>query len=179
VATWNKLVARKFIAGSSLDPQKAISIPDPDLTGDLASVAQPRGFRPVFFPSTDVEATPLSAPPGIRIAFSGHQPETCDFLMQLIPVLTEQNYRFTFEYQTTGVKQKSGVRWKVLRATNDQNLQPDSAYLLSEEWHPGEVRFSTGNADLVRLVLAYARPAGTTRAEGSISMRKLRLEFAQ
>jgi hypothetical protein len=105
-------------------------------------------------------------PSELTFRFSGSQPETCVLLEQTI-CLAPRHFRLRFDYMT-GEAPAAGVRWSL----NDHDgpcIDP------SAEWKEGVFDMPRGNG-LARLKLFYRRDPGTTRSEGMIEIRNVRLE---
>jgi hypothetical protein len=105
-------------------------------------------------------------PSEVAFRFSGSQPETCVLLEQTV-YLAPRHFLLRFDYKT-GEVQAAGVRWSL-----DEHDGPpiDS----SAEWKEGLFDLPRGKG-LARLKLFYRRDQGTTRTEGTIEIRNVRLE---
>ena len=169
VEIWNALCRRRLVPFPPTDPAKGQTLTDGDFTVKPEITEAPRVFEWTMPPAAEIYATRLS--PGLRLSLSGNQPEKCELLAQSVPVSPNRAYRLRFEYQTASLPPKTGLHW------NAQETQSDLA--ASEEWRTSEMLFHSTSENLARLILAYARVPGTTRAEGSISIRGLKLEFAE
>jgi hypothetical protein len=105
-------------------------------------------------------------PSELIFAFSGSQPEACVLLEQTIS-LVPRHFRLRFDYMT-GEWATTGVHW-ALDDSEGPAIEPSS------EWREGA--FDLPRADGLRnLRLFYRREPGTTRTEGRIEVRNLRLE---
>ncbi|MGA3187339.1 MAG: hypothetical protein ABSF22_09525 [Bryobacteraceae bacterium] len=105
-------------------------------------------------------------PSELMFTFSGSEPENCVLLEQTI-YLVPGHFRLRFDYLTRDAP-AAGIRWS-LDKTEGPLIEP------SERWKEGafEVPRTRG---LAHLRLFYRREPGTTRAEGQIEIRNLRLE---
>jgi tetratricopeptide (TPR) repeat protein len=97
---------------------------------------------------------------------SGSQPETCVLLEQTI-CLVPGHFRLRFDYMTRDAP-SAGIRWS-LDKVEGPVLEP------SERWREGEFAVPRTRG-LAHLKLFYRREPGTTRAEGRIEIRNVRLE---
>jgi tetratricopeptide (TPR) repeat protein len=111
-------------------------------------------------------------PSELVFTFSGSQPEACVLLEQTIYVVP-RHFRLRFDYLTVessleGEPATTGLRW-ALDNIEGPRIEPSS-------------RWTEGAFDLPRarglrnLRLFYRRETGTTRTEGRIEVRNLRLE---
>ncbi|MBZ5724626.1 MAG: O-antigen ligase family protein [Acidobacteriia bacterium] len=106
--------------------------------------------------------------PALEVAFSGQQPESCEVLSHFAPLAIGGKYVLRFQYLTADLPKRTGLRWSVGEG-------PECEISSSEDWKDGTWRFqATGH--VTRLVLAYRRDLGTTRTEGTIQLRQIRLE---
>lgn len=160
---WNGLVSRNLVQSSLLDPEKGIVLTN----GQFVAMPLQHGFdwRMPFVPGAAVAW--MEAPGGLKISFSGRQPEQCALLIQRLPLLPGA-YRAEYEYRTSGIGDQSGVRWEMAGA--------QSAYLAGEGWKKETFRFcGPSSPALARLALAYRRPPGTVRIQGWLWLRAVRL----
>ena len=125
----------------------------------------------------------LTAPPGVltrwdpstlRFSFSGSEPEDCALLEQWAP-LAVRRYRLGFEYQTAGMPQPTGLRWAI--TPRDGAGYRSQGFDSAPTWQEGRWSFASGQAGLARVRLLYRREPGTTRAEGRLELRRVRLEM--
>jgi tetratricopeptide (TPR) repeat protein len=160
---WNSLCARNVI------PFSAVALDHPITNADFRVAPTSRGFDWRVPPGPDIVAERAS-PSGLRIDLSGKEPEQCELLAQIVPLSPGKTCRLRFSYLTSGFPAESGLRWRILSAA--------SPFLSSEDWQQRELTFSTGDATHARLSLAYSRVVGTSRLEGSITLRDIQMECA-
>jgi tetratricopeptide (TPR) repeat protein len=168
---WNALCRRKLLPYPALDPERSLSLTN----GKFASIPMLRGFDWRVLNTQAVGATRTESPPGLKFSLSGQQPEQCELLAQFVPSVPSRRYRFSSSYRTFAMP-SDGLRWMVLDAASGGILAA-SPYLSAEDWHTESLTFSSGNAALVRLVLACQRAPGTVRAEGAVWLRDVNLEL--
>ncbi len=126
-----------------------------------------------------VSVSRQETPPGLRLAFSGKQPEACELLLQFIPVQPDSGYEMTYTYRTSDIDPNTGISWQVLGGEKDQPLTTSES-LSSQNETTGRLFFKTApRQQLARLSLRYQRMPGTTRIEGYLVLRELRLKPAQ
>jgi hypothetical protein len=159
---WNRL--GKF---TILDPTHGLVLTN----GDFATSPSGAGFD-----------WRLTAPPGLlaqwnpstlRFLFTGSEPEDYELLEQWAP-LSVRRYRLSFEYQTAGTPASTGLRWAI---TPREGRGYDGPGLASAPtWQERRWSFAPRQAGLARVRFVYRREPGTTRAQGSIELRHVRLE---
>ena len=119
---------------------------------------------------------------GLRVTFSGRQPEDCEALVQLVAVHGLVPYDLSFVYRTQGLANARGIAWRITDAggnAGDGAMLGEGAVSASDTDATGRVSFQTRAAcRLVRLALTYRRAPGTTRPEGSLVLRKVTLKPA-
>jgi hypothetical protein len=172
VEIWNALAAERRIPLAPLDPARGLSLTN----GDFSVAPGSLGFDWRLPETQGITAAMEENPAGLRVSFLGEQPESCEALTQLLPVLENTDYEFRFTYRTSGISPGTGLGWRITDASGVRTIaEPES--LSSEEETPRSVRFRTPKGcDLIRLALAYRRVLGTTRIEGSIVLRNLRMD---
>jgi tetratricopeptide (TPR) repeat protein len=115
---------------------------------------------------------------GLRITFSGREPEELDALVQLIPLRNNQSYELKFAYRTEGIASGAGLHWRVVDPSHGAVLA-ESVSLASETTTEGRLPFDTPPlGSLMRLALSYRRAAGTTRLEGFLILQEVTLRPA-
>ena len=118
---------------------------------------------------------------GLRLTFSGGQPENCEPLVQLVPAQYGKDHELKFEYQTYGIAADSGLSWRITdHRSGDQNgsrILAETHNLSSERGESGTASFKApAGCQVIRVSLAYRRAPGTTRIQGSIVLRKVELD---
>jgi len=112
---------------------------------------------------------------GLRLTFSGRQPENCEFLAQLVPLAENLHFELSVAYRTGDIAAASGLTWRVSDAASGEALLATGS-LSSEDGERRSFRFRTPAAHtLARLALLYRRSPGTTRIEGYITIREVDL----
>ncbi len=173
VAIWNRLASRKLIPNRPLAPEQGVSLSN----GDFSLAPTLRGFdwRTNEMPGVSVS---LASPPALVVNFSGKQPQNCETAFQWMPLLPARRYELKFAYRTRDVVRGSGLAWTVtdVAAGAPWSVHPiDSP---AEDWKEDGFAFTTpGSAGIGQLQLNYRRSLGTTRIEGMLSIRNVRLEL--
>jgi hypothetical protein len=108
-------------------------------------------------------------PSQLDFAFGGAEPEACILLEQAVP-LDANRYRLRFEYSTPGMPSLAGIHW-ALEGKESPVLDSSSV------WRTGEWIFQSQKPGVAHLTLVYRRELGTTRAEGHLEIRNVRVEI--
>jgi len=170
VDVWNTLCNRRLLPYAPLDPARA-----PLTDGSFNSVSGD-GFAWRIAPGLAVTIGRNPSPRYLWINFSGDQPETCEPLLQYIPVTPGASYRFGFQYHTSELPAASGLRWRVSDGRTGADLAPKSPWLSSTDWKPAEIEFRAPASGLVCLRLSCQRQPGATRIEGDVELRHASVE---
>lgn len=169
LALWNALVRRNLIGYAPLDPARGPLDPAFEYPPTGA------GFDWRLAPAPGIE--PSLDRPGLRLNFTGDQPEACEPLWQYTVLQPAAHYRLTFQYATTAIPPNSGLRWRILDLTAQPAVIAQSEILSHQDWTQATLLFPTPPAlRLARIELSYRRATGTVRIAGSISLRSLTLE---
>jgi tetratricopeptide (TPR) repeat protein len=179
LTAWNGLCGRKLIPYDVLEPGRGISLTN----GAFQSEFLGMGFD-WRSPATSGVSTLRQGPPAaLRIIFSGKQPERCEVLQQLLPLLAGTGYRLYFEYQTSGINPQTGLQWRAFDAWSRAEVPVVSPHLASQNWTSATASFTVTrvppNPRALLLALTYVRAPGTTRIEGNVWLRNVRLEVAR
>jgi hypothetical protein len=163
---WNSLADRHRI------PFGGVGGNSPGVTnGDFAIAPTSHGFDWRLPATEGVSASREERPAGLRLTFSGEQPESCGLAAQIVPVREETAYDLTFIYRTSGIGPETGLKWRVMDAVGGGMLA-EGGSLSSEEEGRGAVRFRTpAGCRMARIVLEYRRALGTTRVAGFVVLR--------
>jgi tetratricopeptide (TPR) repeat protein len=179
LTAWNVLCGRKILACNVLDPRRGISLTN----GAFQSEVLRMGFDWRSPPTSGVTTVQQGSPAALRITFSGKQPEQCEVLQQLLPLLAGTGYRLYFEYQTSGIKPETGLQWKAFDGWSGVEVPVVSPHLASQQWTSAAASFTVPivppNPRVLLLALTYVRMQGTTRIEGEVRLRNVRLEVAR
>ncbi len=121
---------------------------------------------------------------GLRVTFSGREPEDCEVVVQWVPLPAQQagqmpgkmHYQLSYEYRTRGIAGGVGLTWRITDPRGGAVLGEGES-LASDVDTEGRSRFEVPPAcRLVRLALRYHRTSGTTRLEGVLVLRKVGLK---
>jgi hypothetical protein len=124
---------------------------------DFALAHVGHGFDWKFGDSSGIGYTVLDMPAGLRISFSGMQPEEYVLLQQHLDV--RKGKRYLMRWEASGIS--SGISWR--------------AGGVSAPVQAGQLAF-VAMRDGDAIELAYARPVGEARAEGSMELRHISVE---
>jgi tetratricopeptide (TPR) repeat protein len=101
-------------------------------------------------------------PPGLRIHLSGHQPEACELLRQIIGGLRSgERYSLRWEASTQNLTSPNGLEWLV--ANRAAPLEASQGVF-------------TATSTTAVLVLVYRRPPGEARAQGFVDLRHVTVD---
>jgi hypothetical protein len=170
VAVWNRLADAGHTGTEPLDPVEGRSTTN-------ASLLQlpPRGFN---WRSANLTGATLifRSSGGLRIEFSGDQPENGDVLFQWLPVEPEQDYKLRVRYASNNIHQATGLRWSVQESESGADLSGGQAVLAPVAEGTAEAKFrSPAQVRLLRLTLTYARVPGTVRIDGDVTLHEVRV----
>lgn len=175
VGVWNRMCERRLVPFDPLEPARGLSLTNPSLRRPFLE----RCFDWRVSAPAEVSVFALSDDGGLKVAFSGRQPEGFEILTQYMPVEPGRRYRVRFEYRTQDIAPASGLGWLVVPASGSGQPAGRSAALASQEWRWEQFEFSAPPAaSIVRLVLQYRRAAGTTRGEGWLLLRRVQCGLA-
>jgi len=163
VRTWNALATRGLIGLPPLAPDAGRVLTN----GDFSAPPLGRGFDWRFHRHEGVSVARTSASPGVRLVFSGRQPEDCELAAQFLPLRPGTAYRLSYRYRTAGVPAAGGLEWRVSGVR--------SAPLSSPEWRDESLEFVAAASAPRGLSLHYRRAPGTTRIEGELWIAQVRL----
>ena len=144
--------------------------------GEFGSPPSSRGFDWRVAPVEGVSVSQEEH--GLRVTFSGHEPEECEALAQLVPLKENTRYELKFGYRTSGLGTGQGLGWRVTDE-NSGSVLSEGSVLASEADQEGRLNFETPReCRLVRVALRYQRSPGTTRIEGFLTLRSVQLKAA-
>src|ERR1035437_2116001 len=108
---WNGLAERHRI------PFGAVSGTGPAVTnGTFSTAPSSHGFDWRLPVMEGVGPSSEERPAGLRLTFSGEQPESCEVLAQFVPLREGTAYELKFAYRTPGIRPGTGPRWRVVDA---------------------------------------------------------------
>lgn len=171
IRIWNQLAEQRRIPYAALAPGAGRSLTDGDFT--VPPTAQ--GFAWRLPDAAGVTTLLDEQPAGLRISFSGRQPENCDLLTQILPVMKNSSYQLRFWYRTSGIEPETGLGWRITDLHGASVIAQGKSLASESEKEDGLAFTTPAGSGLVRLTLTYRRALGTTRIEGFLVLRKLRL----
>jgi tetratricopeptide (TPR) repeat protein len=176
---WNRLSQAGLIQYPTLDPSRGRVLTNGNFLRVPLGMAFDWGLPPA--PGVDGSVESAQGKPHLRFRFDGAHPEATDLLTQWAPVEERRTYRLSWRYTTEGLPGDTGLYWRMEDPTTPGSPLRAGAPLPAsrDEWREAQITFQSGpRTRLIRLVFAYRRSPGTTRAEGSISLRDLTLSPA-
>jgi len=174
IGVWNGLSAARRIPYGPLSPDVA------GVTNSgFSSTPTSQGFDWRVPDIGGVNVVREDASGGIRLIFSGRQPESCTLLSQFIPVRENAHYEMENLYNTSGIADRSGLSWNIEYTDVRRSTNTTAEIPSVEKGNALVLPFDTPTGcHLARLSLAYQRAPGTTRIEGNIVLRQVRLRRA-
>lgn len=169
VAVWNRLAVAGHTGTEPLDPVEGRSTTNAGLLQ-----LPPRGFN---WRSANLAGATLifQSGGGLRIEFSGEQPEKGDVLFQWLPVEPERDYKLRVQYGSNNIHQTTGLRWSVQGSESGVDLSGGQAVLAPTAEGTAEAKFrSPAQVRLLRLILTYTRVPGTVRINGDVTLHDVR-----
>lgn len=175
---WNSLAKKRLLDYPALQPEKGASMTNGGFETAFLSTAF--DWRLGQLPG--ILTRRGGSPPMLRLSFSGKQPETCEMLSEFVPLVPAKKYRLSIRYETNELERDTGLSWRVLDVLDGADLLEGTGQLTGKERVEGEEEFSfttPAETQLARVALMYQRVLGTVRITGSISLRNVRLSFAE
>jgi tetratricopeptide (TPR) repeat protein len=171
IEIWNRLgKARRIPFGELKSPEQAALT-----NGNFAVSPTSRGFDWRLPTIEGISAAREENPTGLRLTFSGQEPENVEAVLQFVPVQEGREYRIHFRYRTSGLAPRTGLVWRIATVGGTNLAEGNS--LSSDQEKEDEMVFRTPpGCGMVRIALGYRRSLGTTRIEGFIILREVRLQ---
>lgn len=171
-AAWNGLVSRHLLDAVQLPA--AGGVVDGEFTREPLNFGF--GWRVPVVEGVVVRALL----PGLRVSFSGKQPETCEPVFQYILLEPKRTYRLEYEYFTSDIPENSGLAWRVFDAASGVEFTRDAPGLAQPRPARQSLTFTTpAGVSGGRLALSYRRSPGTTRVEGWLQLQRVALRLAE
>jgi tetratricopeptide (TPR) repeat protein len=165
VGLWNAACRRGLLPYEVLEPDGGRLVTN----GDFRSPPRGAGFDWRILPVEGVVADVLPEGRGLRLRFSGRQPEHCELLAQYVPVRQGACYRLHSRSHTDDVSEESGLRWVISEAGSRRRLAVGP--LGADEEHGAATAFCAApGMELIKLTLRYDRTAGSTPLQGSVTL---------
>lgn len=162
-AVWHLLVSHNWAVADSTIPNNA----------SFARVPLPVRFDWSLPEYKGLHSWP--GPSGLRIEFSGNEPEDCLIAEQSV-VLNPGDYVLTFDARTADIPPSTGIRWQILDAKS-KFLLAQSSDLSKEQADKPEVEFTVPpESPLLTLRLGYKRTLGTVRISGTLNIESVHIQ---
>ena len=159
LVVWNQLCQRRLLPYPPLDPSTGKIVTNGDFTH--ATVQRGSDWRLSSLDSLSVRIDPFAHE--LTVRFDGKEPEDLVIAEQWMPVDLGLRYRIRSGSSPTS-GHVPGVFWTVSGA-HDQAL--------AHSENTDSVEFDPAQNLYVRLSLCYKRPLGSTRAEGTLTIRNV------
>jgi len=132
---------------------------------DFEAPAIGHGFDWRLLETPGVTATRVAEFSGLRLRFSGRQPESCELVRQVIGGLRAgARYALQWDSRTQDIASPTGLEWRI--------GAQGAAIAASDAWSHGKLSFIP-DSEQATLVLTYRRPEGQARTEGQIDLRRV------
>jgi hypothetical protein len=156
---WNRLGKHGNQAFTHIDPYNGHA-----LANGAFLPAPMRGFnwRSYGMPGTRVNTV---EPSGLRIEFSGEQPQNGGIINQPLWLLPERRYQLHYRSGQSSLSSPEGLQWALLAGNQVVAIAP---------WRNGSLEGSfefDAPAEPSRLILRYVRSPGTVRSRGSLTLQ--------
>ena len=142
--------------------------------GDFGVSPTGHGFDWRLPETEGISAAREEDPAGLRLTFSGMQPESADPLVEYVRVEENRSCELRYGYRTSGIEANSGLAWRVVSL---EGAAIASGEELSSD-DPADRRMTfviPPGCRMVRLSLTYQRRPGTTRIAGYVVLRGVEL----
>lgn len=165
-AVWNQMLHRRFISEPLIGSDPAHLL----LNGNFRRRSSEPGFH-WRIPVPDGVSTDGGGPDGLRIEFSGKEPDRFVILSQYLQLAPNTKYRIHATYQASGIESGQELSWRVFDLSRKTDVANASFNLVPERQGEVVANFTTpSNTGLVSFQLAYERPAGVTHIEGILRL---------
>ncbi len=143
----------------------------PITNGDFGTSFYRHGFdwRPARVDGVTIQQFPSRDQ--LRLQFSGDEPERCLLLAEYLPLQAGRTYRFRWQAKVDLGNTPSGLRWHLKPiGSNDgaDAISPDLTEAGASGW-----TVKAPPSGLAQLTLEYARPLGSLRAQGIVTLRSV------
>lgn len=166
---WNSLCNAGWL------PYPAPTAQNPVTNGDFRHLFFGHGFDWAIQNVNGVSISERTDDGSVRIAFSGDEPEKTPLLRQFIPLQPGTDYELSWHAEGEGIGSLSGLEWHLYLAGHGSVHPIASSDLLSSSSPEWDFHADAGE-NLGVLTLEYARPMGSTRATGSVTLRSVALK---
>lgn len=162
-ALWNELCRRR------LGPYPPL-VPGTLVNGDFSQPILNHGFDwRAGAPGCALAAQTNTDGTALELFLSGKRPENCEVYYQYLRLAAGAHYVLSFQYRTRELPDLTGLRWSL-------GTGQDYEFRASPEWSNGEWQWRAAKAE-GRLILVCRRSNGSTRHEGTVLVRRVRLEL--
>jgi O-antigen ligase len=159
---WNELCSRRLLPYAPVSGGTLVN-------GDFARTVLNRGFDwQMGAPGCATVALTRSGGSALELFLTGNRPDTCEIYRQFLYLRPGTERVLRFQYRTLDLPDRTGLRWSI-------GTQEGAELLASSQWTDGEWRWAPARAS-GRLCLSYRRDSGSTRREGILFLRQVRLE---
>jgi hypothetical protein len=159
---WNELCSRRLLPDAPVSGGNLVN-------GNFARPILNRGFDWLTGgPECAAGALTNAGGPALELFLTRNRPDTCEIYRQFVYLLPGTEHVLRFQYRTLDLPDPTGLRWSI-GTREGPELRPIA------EWTDAEWRWPPIQ-DSGRLSLLYRRDSGSTRREGILLLRRVRLE---
>ena len=169
-AIWNGLARRHWIPYGPLDAAGH----QPVTNSSFADEPLAQGFD--WKLNTSPGVTILRSN-GLRIEFSGKEPEHVWLASQSLALPPERKYRLAVQYRSQSLSPNSGLRCTVSTAGRNARPLTEGLDLSNPDLHRSVTFETPAEPQPLVLILSYDRQLGTTKPEGVLFVESAQLEL--
>ncbi len=163
---WRTLVKGHWLDFGVVDQARPLT------NGDFHLAFWGHGFDWLLPPSTGLTVLQETDVPEVRFTLDGNQEDHVTFIQQWLPLAAGHAYRLEWLASSENLHQPSGLTWAIQAGA----VQLLSGEALPEKEQPRwDFAVPAGAPSVSLLSLQYQRPLGEMRANGTVSLRAVKL----
>ena len=110
------------------------------------------------------------------LEFSGSQPESCELVSQLVPLLPNRQYQIKVRYRVRSASIATGLQLSVVPVSSGKPVMVGTMNPAAEEFVEQSFPFQSPPQQApMKILLSYNRLPGTTRMEGTLWIQSVQL----
>ena len=172
VALWNQAIQVHWLDLCPLDPLKGKSLGNDSFAGESLEL----GFDWKNSIPLGVSASRSVPDRSLCLEFSGSQPESCELVSQLVPLLPNRQYRIKVRYRFRSASIATGLQLSVVPVPSSKPVMVGTMNPAAEEFMEQSFPFqSPPQQGPMKILFSYNRLPGTTRMEGMLWIQSIHL----